>query len=152
MTISWTACFYSACGLPQFSVPLILRPQVRRHKTQIPEGAQLEGIPQTVERLALAVDFACIVLREQGVDSEVVLKNRLGKALPAFPLGCGEKAGRPGVLLSSNDPILLANPEISLCCTIERSLVDSTKINNKTCMAGVYVHSDICCEAYFLKI
>ena len=54
--------------------------------------------------------------------------------------------------VSKNGRILLANPEISFYCTIERSLVDSTKTNNKIRMAGVYVHSDVCCEAYFLAI
>jgi len=38
--------------------------EVRRHETKIPECAQLEGIPQTVEGFSLAVDFACIVTRE----------------------------------------------------------------------------------------
>ena len=37
--------------------------------------------------------------------------------------------------VSFNGGILLANPEISFYCTIKRFLVDSTKINIKTCMA-----------------
>ncbi len=56
------------------------------------------------------------------------------------------------LLVSFKGGILLANPEISFYCTIERSLVDSTKINNKIRMAGVSVHSDVCCEAYLLAI
>ena len=55
-------------------------------------------------------------------------------------------------IVSKKGGILLANPEISFYCTIKRSLVDSTKINNKIRMAGVSVHSDVCCEAYFLAI
>jgi DDE superfamily endonuclease len=39
--------------------------------------------------------------------------------------------------VSFNGGILLANPRISLHCTVARLLLDSTKINSKTCMAGV---------------
>src|SRR2546430_2856230 len=48
--------------------------------------------------------------------------------------------------------ILLANPEISLYCPIIRFLVNQNKINNRTCMAGVYVRSDVGSEACFLPI
>jgi hypothetical protein len=94
----------------------------RRHETQIPEGAQLEGIPQTVEGFALAVDFALIVLREQKVQREVILQNRLGKALPAVPLSGGEKTGRHGAILAVNDPILLANSDFGSDRPIRRRL------------------------------
>src|SRR3954454_4805118 len=67
------------------------RREVRRHKPQIPEGAQLEGISQTVAGFALALDFALIVLREQKLHRKVILRNHSGKALPAVPLGNGEK-------------------------------------------------------------
>jgi hypothetical protein len=46
----------------------------------------------------------------------------------------------------------LANPEISLYCTIKRLSVDQNKINSKACMAGVYVHLDVCLETCFLSI
>jgi len=36
-----------------------------------------------------------------------------------------------------NGGILLANPRMSLYCTVIRLLLDSTKIHSKTCMAGV---------------
>jgi len=68
--------------------------KVSRHKTKIPECAQLEGIPQTVEGFARAVDCACIVIREEKVHREIVLRTRLGKAPSALPLGGAEKADR----------------------------------------------------------
>src|SRR5690242_5384270 len=54
--------------------------------------------------------------------------------------------------LSIRKRILLANPEISLYCPTIRFLVDQNKINNRTCMAGVYVRSDVGSEACFLPI
>src|SRR5215471_732298 len=80
--------------------------KVRWHKPQIPEGTQLEGIPQTAEGFALAVHFTLIGIREQKIPCEIILRNRLRKALPAVPLGSGEKAGRHGALLSANVPFL----------------------------------------------
>ena len=38
--------------------------EVRWHQAQLPERAQLEGIPQTMAGFALAVDCACVALRE----------------------------------------------------------------------------------------
>jgi hypothetical protein len=87
--------------------------EVRRHNPQIPEGVQLEGIAQTVEGFALAVDFAVVVLREPKLHRKVILRHRSGNVLPPFPLGTGEKAGRHGALLSANDPILLAKSKTS---------------------------------------
>src|SRR5215510_1702574 len=55
-------------------------------------------------------------------------------------------------VVSKNGGMLLANSEISLYCPIIRFLVDQNKINNKTCMAGVYVCSDIGREVCFLPI
>jgi hypothetical protein len=54
--------------------------------------------------------------------------------------------------VSSNDRILLANPEIGFNCAIKEFLVDSTTINNTTCMAGVDVCSDVYHEAFFRLI
>src|SRR5262245_20982770 len=54
--------------------------------------------------------------------------------------------------VSARDVILLANPEISPHYPITRFLVDQNKINNKTCIAGVYGHSDVGSEACFLPI
>ncbi len=88
------------------------RLKVCRHKPEIPQCAQLERIPQTVRGLALAVHFACIVLREQKVHRKIVLENGVGKVLPAFPLGLGEKTDGHRALLSANGPILLANPQV----------------------------------------
>src|SRR5574341_2169910 len=56
MTISWTACFYSACGLPQFSVPLILRPLSHqcddtRHRLGRGPQAVQRGAFRSAERL-----------------------------------------------------------------------------------------------------
>ena len=39
--------------------------------------------------------------------------------------------------VSQKGGILLANPRMSLYCTVIRLLLDSTKINSKTWMAGV---------------
>ena len=64
--------------------------------------------------------------------------DRLGKALPAFPLGCGEKAGRHGALLSANAPFLRplkrgARPQasgpgvVAVCRLMNQGLTNSTR-------------------------
>jgi hypothetical protein len=72
--------------------------------------------------------------------------------LMRLPVNTPHPVMKAGSGVSKNHRILLANPEMSFYCTIKRSLVDSTKINNKIRMAGVYVRSDVCRGACFLAI
>jgi len=100
------------------------RLQVVRHKAEISEDTELEGIAQAILGVPLSLGFLSILIRQQEKDKEIVLGHAVGQALPAFPLGLGEKVNRHTTLLLGNDPILLANPERSLHCTIFRYLID----------------------------
>src|SRR5262245_21368615 len=70
------------------------RLEVVRHKAQIAEDTQLEGIAEAILRVSLASDFPGILRRQQEENIEIVLWNSVRKTLPAFPLGIGEKVDR----------------------------------------------------------
>jgi hypothetical protein len=68
--------------------------EVVRHKAEIAEDTQLEGIAQAILGVSLAADFLGILRRQQEENREIVLWNGVRKTLPACPLGRGEKVDR----------------------------------------------------------
>jgi hypothetical protein len=80
--------------------------EVVRHKVEIPEDTQLEGIAQAILGGPLPLGFPSIIIRQEEKDQEIVLGYGVGQALPAFPLGLGEKVNRHTTLLVGNNGIL----------------------------------------------
>jgi len=80
--------------------------EVVRHKVEIPEDTQLEGIAQAILGGPLPLGFPSIIIRQEEKDQEIVLGYGVGQTLPAFPLGLREKVNRHTTLLVGNDGIL----------------------------------------------
>src|SRR5215813_11606474 len=96
-------------------------------------------------RMALCICF-------QRVSRRYIAGWRGSSENPAFFYRCTKESNVDPAEVAKKGRMLLANPEISLYCPIIRFLVDQNKINNRTCMASVYVRSDVGREACFLPI
>jgi TRAP-type C4-dicarboxylate transport system permease small subunit len=73
--------------------------EVVRDKGEIPEDTQLQGIAQAILSVSLPPGFPLIIVRELEKDTEIVVGQRGGKTLPAFPLGLSEQVHRHTALL-----------------------------------------------------